>query len=313
MIPHVWIATTGALSKRLTQVSYINDDTNEWRAIYIFRQFVRHISNYLSPKNLFSDTRESFNPISPDLASFYSWFILPMVMGVRKITKKIPGELIKILSVLFVVSLIPAALTGDEFYPLRALEFLWVLSVVVGVGLYYILTFFKSTIARVILCFVIVIYTLSTLYVSFVVLFQYETTEYIGDTYIKLEEYLSKYGDKKIVIDSARDYAAGLRIAYFRAYNPNKLAAVLAPQMKSDYYSEDVNFDETYIIDNIEVRPIVFGEDTCLENGILVGDTLAINDEQAKEHLLTLEFEIAANNGQVVLKGYSTNPELKCK
>ena len=81
--------------------------------------------------------------------------------------------------------------------------------------------------------------------------------------------------------------------------------------MKSPYYSGTVNTDEVYKLDNIEVRPMVWGKDVYIEE-IIVGDLLAISQSQVDELKLKLEFEIPSADGAVYLRGYSTNPEEKC-
>ena len=71
-------------------------------------------------------------------------------------------------------------------------------------------------------------------------------------------------------------------------------------------------WESFYQIANFETKIIDWKADVYQEQ-ILVGDDLAISDTQAKEHFLTKLFEIKDPIGQVVFKGYRTNPRLKCQ
>jgi 4-amino-4-deoxy-L-arabinose transferase-like glycosyltransferase len=313
-IPHIWILTSGAFARRFDQVTYFANDTHGLpRVIYIAKEFVRHYLIYLSPSNLFADTGSDLARVSPDLGVFYSWLFIPFLLGVSYFANKIRGNLFKIAFIVGPISLIPASLTGDLFYPLRTLEYLWFVSIIIGLGLMVIYDYLRVNAVRWAVLAIFLIFSLFSFYISYFILFQYETTEYMGASYIKLGQYLDNYKDKKIVIDSARDFAIGARIAYFKSYDPNKMAANLRPQLKSSYYSSEVGLDEIYRIDNIEVRPTIWIQDRCSKGTILVGDTLAISQDQVKEHHLLKVFDIESANGQKVLIGYATNPDSKCK
>lgn len=313
-IPHIWILTSGAFARRFDQVSYFNNDPGDLpKILYITREFIRHFFIYISPKNLFADTGSELARVSPNLGVFYSWFFLPFVVGIYYLSKKIQGNARRFIWVLLPLFLVPASLTGDVFYPLRTLEYLWIVSLFVGIGILALLNFFKRKRYALLFLGFLTFYSLFSFYISYFILFQYETSEYVGASYIKLVDELNNYKDKHIVIDSGRDFAIGARIAYFNAYDPNKLAKSLRSQLKSDYYSSDVNLDEVYYIDNIEVRPTIWIKDRCAKDTILIGDTLAISEEQVKEHNLIKVFEVETIDMDVVLRGYATNPPSNCK
>ena len=312
-IPHIWIMSTGAFARRFDQVSYINNAPEGIAGIvFIGNEFITHYLSYLSPANLFSDTGNSLARVAQGVGAFYSWMFIPFLFGIYFVSNNFNDKYIRSLAMLFLISLIPAAMTGDVFYPLRILEFLWLVSLVIAVGLITIGNLIKRKKVAHALLGLLTVFSLGIFYTSYFVLFQNETTEYVGVTYIKLNEYLEEYGDKEIIIDSARDLAIGLRIAYFREYDPKEMASNLRPQLRSNYYSGDVGIDETYLIDNITVRHINW-QDPCKENTMIVGDALAINDVQAEEHGLELEFEIKNSFNETIVRGYLTNPKENCK
>lgn len=99
----------------------------------------------------------------------------------------------------------------------------------------------------------------------------------------------------------------GLRIAYLEGYNPIDLQKQLKNQLATHCYSADVNNQERYVLGNI-TTDLFNWKDACDPNTIIVGDTLIISSEQAKNHSLKLEFEVKDLDGTVTLMGYSTNP-----
>ncbi len=313
-LPHLWILTTGAYARRFAQVSYFNNDPGDLpRALYLILEFTKHFLSYISPRNLFSDTGVDLGRVSPDLGVFYSWLFIPFLVGIVNFLKQAKSLFFKLLLMLAPISLVSASLTGDVFYPLRILEFLWIVSIAISLGILVILNAVRNKTLGFVIFGILIIYSLIAFYISHAVLLKYETQEYMADSYIKLNEYLKKYDDKKIIIDSGRDFAIGVRIAYFRKFDAGKMASILKPQLTSDYYSSEVSLREVYKIDNILVRPLIWEEDPCQKNTILIGDSLAISEKQAKDHDLTEVFDVKTSDKKIVLKAYSTNQDLNCK
>ncbi len=314
-LPHLWIAQTGALSNRLGQVSYLGNLSGGLPGVILVAQeFLGHLLAYLSLSNLFSDTGNELARVAPDVGVFYSWMLIPLIAGVYYFLTNYKNKKLVALGLLFVVSLVPAALTGDEFYPLRVLEYLWSVSVVIAAGLLLILGLIRKNTYRIGILVGIVLISLLSFYTSYFVLFQNETTEYLGQSYIELNDYLRGYKDKEIVVDSTRDFAVGLRLAYFSEYSPEEMRNTLKPQLISRYYSNDSGRGEIYRIENIVARPIKWDSpgDPCKDNAMIVGDSLAISEEQASEHGLEIDFEITNTFDEPVLKVYLTNPRDGC-
>lgn len=306
LIPHTVTVFSGAFASRFDQVSYIGNHS-------LVGEFGKHFISYFSPKNLFSDIGSGLARVSPNLGVFYDWFFFPFLAGLYFLGKTIDGKFIRFMGIFVFISLIPVSLTGDVFYPLRALEFFWILSLVISIGLFEAGSLIKEKIIKWLIFFALVIYSLASFYVSYFVLFQHETTENVGNTYISLFQEMDKYKGYIVVLDSTRDPAAGLRIAYFREYDPKKLQTLLGRQLTTSYYSGQVNGQELYIIDNIQVRPIYWEKDRCSARTVLVGDSLAFSNEQIDQHHLKRLFEIQGVNKDVVLRGYETNPDERCK
>lgn len=312
-IPHFWILNSGALTRRFDQVSYFgNQSDNPYKIYNLGKTAINNYLIYYSPKNLFFDSDINLGRTMPGLSVFYSWLLAPFIVGVWYLLKKAPLQIAKILSLLIIISPIPAAFTGDIFYPLRTLDFLWVLTLVISIGLFQIYLFLKSNKLKSFLFVSFLFYSLFSLYISYFILFKYEKAENYGYGYIKLMDKLPEYQDKQIIIDLARDPGVGVRLAYLKNYPPQKMQDQLRPQLKTPYYSNVINTNEIYEINNIEVKPLDFKTDTCRSNVIIVGDQLAISPKQREEHKLKLEFEILSLSGRVALLGYSTHPKETC-
>lgn len=306
LLPHVVTIASGAFFARFNQVGSSGNNS-------FILEFGKHFISYFSPKYLFSDIGSGLARVSPNLSVFYDWFFLPFLLGLYFLSKIIDKKFIKFLGIFTVIFLIPVSLTGDVFYPLRALEFFWLLSLVISIGLLGIGEIIKHKRIKWLAFLILVMYSLGSFYVSYFVLFQHEATENVGNTYIDLSRELDKYDGYNVVLDSTRDSAAGLRIAYFRKYNPGKLQTLLRGQLTTSYYSNQVNGQELYVVDNIKARSIDWKEDRCSAKTILVGDSLAFSNEQVEQHHLRKLFEIKGINKDVVLRGYETNPDERCK
>lgn len=304
-IPHFSMVTTGAYIRRFDQVSNTQSSS-------LMQTFFDNYIVYYSPANLFFDSGSDLGRMMPGLSVFYPWMVVPLIFGIRELLRaRVEKNFAKILMLLAILAPIPAGLTGDLFYPLRVLDFLWVFTVIVAIGTYSLITFFKAHIARVGAVAALALYSIFSLYVSYFILFKYEKAENYGFAYVKLMDRLPQYKDKEIIIDNARDSGIGVRIAYLTRFDPGKLQGQLRPQMKTPYYNSFVNNDEVYTLDNITVRPLRWGE-VCQENVIFVGDPVALSDKEIKEHKLKFEFEIKDLSGKTALLGYKTQPEEKC-
>ncbi len=305
MIPHLFTIVNGAFFARYNQVR--SSDSGQ-----LIMDFIKHFVSYLSPKNLFGDIGGDLGRVSPGLGVFYDWLLIPLLFGIYNFKKFLEKGYLKLLGILFLLSLVPVAMTGDVFYPLRALEYFWLLSLVISIGILVLINFVKSKYVKIFIFSALALYSLGIFYVSYFVFFNHESTENIGKTYISLVKELDKYKSYSIVVDDPRDPAIGLRIAYIKKFDPVRLQESLRPQMKTPYYSSVVNQDETYIIDNLVVRKVDWTNDPCDKNTILVGDNLTFSEKQIDEHNLSLIFELTSVNRDFTIRGFATNPDKNC-
>lgn len=149
-------------------------------------------------------------------------------------------------------------------------------------------------------------------YFSYFILFKYERAKDYGNVYLSLFQKLNKYKDYKIIIDSARDPGAGLRLAYLTSFDPKNLQKELRSQLESPYYSKDVKVYEIYTVNNIKFKPIDWKIADCKSKIMLVGDNVAISDIQARIHNLKYEFEVKDISGYDRLTAYKVNASKIC-
>lgn len=319
-IPHLLIANSGAFTRRVAQVDYFSEQFFQnnsgglrymplGRPLFISKEFLSHYVAYFSPRNLFFDPDPQPERSIPNLSVFYNWMIIPFLLGFAEFTRKRSTALGKLVFLAMLIGPIPAALTRDPFYTLRALVFLWTLSLIIAFGVNDILNKISNRLIKISLIVVFVLYSGFALYSSYFILLKYER-EVFDYSYVKVLEKIKEFPNQKFVVDSSRQLAAGVRFAFFKRYNPYKLQQVLGSKIGDQYYN-NVDLDESYILDNIEARPIIWREDVCKKQ-ILVGDLLAISDTQAREHKLQLLFDIKDMAGNLSLKTYLTNPDPKC-
>ncbi len=300
LIPHLMIASSGALTRRLAQVGLLSGG---YTGVDVIKKYV----TYFSPANLFFDTGENLGRLSSDMGVFYNWLIIPFFAGIRFVNKYLSKGFLKLLISLFLLTPVSAALTGDSFYPLRILDLIWLFSLIISMGVFSIYEVFPKKITLVLLISAFIISIIS-FYISYFVLFKYERAKDYGYGYVSLMNYLKKYPNYQIIIDSTREYGAGLRIAYLTRYDPGDLQKQLHSQLKTPYYSADVNQYENYKIGNVETHFLNWHE-ADQKNTILIGDIISISDTQAKEHNLTHAFDVKDLTDTIILRAYFTNPK----
>lgn len=321
-IPHFMIAGSGALTRRLNQVEYFSKQFFQsnsgslrfvpfGRPLFIAREFFSQYWAYFSPKNLFFDPDPQAARSMPDLSVFYSWMIIPFIFGLRSFVISRLSKLDRMIILLVILSPIPASLTRDPFSSIRSLVFLWSITVIIARGVNYLANFFLLFKLKVLVFITIAFLSLTQLYLSYFVLLKYERSENYGYSYLELLKKIAPQMGTKFIVDSSRELGTGIRFAFLKEYNPLFLQQVLSKQIKGQYYS-NFEFDEPYVLDNIEVRPIIWEEDIYKEQ-VLVGDLLAISDDQVNEHYLRFLFDVKDMAGNLFLKAYATDPKRKCE
>lgn len=306
--PNLFLLKTGAVTRRFSQVSYLSygyfvqngssfKNLPFGQLLYISKEFISRYISYFSPRSLFFDPDEQTLRSMPDLSVFYNWMIIPFILGIVSFVKSKKTDLDKVILILILVSIIPAALTVEPFYTMRVILFLWAITVIITRG---IAKFPKFLIV------LLFAYSLFALYRSYFVLFRYEREADFGHQYYELVNIIESNRNKNFVIDNSRDPAICIRIAFLTLYDPREFQKSVVNKILSNYYS-NYQVNENCVINNAEVRQINWGTDIG-DNIIVVGDPYAISDREARVHNLKLIFEIKDSYQNTVLIGFSKKP-----
>jgi hypothetical protein len=237
--------------------------------------------------------------------------IIPFFIGLREIILNHQNTVMKLILIILIISPIPAALTKDPFSTLKALPLFWSLTIVISLGIQKMLNIIKKNSLKLIVSLVIIIFSLNSLISSYFVIFRIERAKYWAYGYKELSGKIATMHDKNFVIDTERTLPSYILFAFYNKYDPNKLQTTHDTKILNNYYNE-INFNQPSRLDpNINLRPINWGED-IYQKQVLVGDLLAISVEQIKEHKLGILFEIKDLQGEILFRGYLTNPNEKC-
>lgn len=320
-IPNLVLMNSESFARRIEQVNYFNDNSfNEsggrfkymplGRAFFILNEFVTHYVEYFSPRSLFFDQDPQRSRSIPDLSVFYPWMVLPFWFGFKMIINNRSKSVYKVLLILLILTPIPAALTGDPFYTFRVLSFLWVLTIAISLGFEYMLKLIPTILPKIVLIFIVTMVSIVSLYSSYFILLKYERADIYGYEYKVLADKLRDYPDKKIVVDTGRLPGPHLWIPFYAKIDPIKYQLQTNIKIKKNYYS-NTDSDKITEIDNYQIKPIVWKEDLC-ENKVLIGDALAISEEQIQRHQLKELFRIKGLDGKDKLFAYEVPSKDKC-
>lgn len=272
------------------------------------REFFSKVLTYLSPRSLFFLPDEDMQRSLPDLSVFYQWMLIPFIVGFYKLFKLKEKKVILTVLVLTIASIFPAALTRDPFSTHRAFTLLLPLSIVIGLGVDYFLQ--KNLILFGFASLGLLIVSLVLLWRSYFVLLPTERANYWGYGIDKLSEIIAEEKEEHFLIDKSRMKPIYINLAFYLKYPPEKFQTETDRGIKDKYYANTDYYDERNF-SNIEIRTIDWSED-IYKNQILVGDSLSISENQAREHKLTKVFDIKDPLNETIFVGYKTNPDVKC-
>ncbi len=257
---------------------------------------------YFSPRNLFfnpdSDPQHAF----PELSVLYFWMIIPYFLGIFflfRLEKNISKKLL--LGFLF-MSPIPASLTGDPFSTIRALPFIFPLSIVIGMGLEKCYFFIKIKITF--LGFIVILFSLSIMMLIRNLFYLLPKERYLDWNYsfTVLPAVLQKYQNADIFIDDSQ----GVNYVYwlfFTKYPPYLFQKQFAFNL-SNYYKMS-EWEGNNRVGKVSFKNIIWGG-TDKENDILVATPIGVSEIQARDHFLTKLYTINGPDKKRILDIYIT-------
>lgn len=300
-IPNFFLITTKSF--------WVKNSTINSNFSVLISDLVNQLLTYFSPKTFFGIAPDiNLQHLIPHQSLFYSWMIIPFFVGLYSLFKHHKSPETKYILLMFLTAPIPGSLSGHFISVQRVLTLIIPMIIIISLGIDFIfqktkLIFFLPTF---ILLFII---SLILLWRGYFVFLPKERATWWSYGYQQLSEIIKTNPDTKFIIDNGRSISVYMPILYYTQYSPSKLQHLFSPEFVNNYYSNPP-FNPNYQLDNVEIRPIDWKNDS-LQNQIIVGDNLAISPDQANQHCFDKKFEIKDPVGNIVLTGYQTNPQRK--
>lgn len=332
-IPTLLVATTPGFlaraglnifsSARGLPAGFINDYSGFFSPIINSRiflsvqEFLALYFSYLSPRYMF--VLGDYGPRSsyPELSTFFIWQFPFYIYGlILLIKEKRLKELRFLTIVLLLLTPIPAAITRDPYSTIRALPLVVPQIVIISLGIFYSskslynfakekkikIPIIKSGFALIVIF--IISYSLLKLHSSVILLNEYYRANEWDSGWKQVSETIKTFNPSlPIIVDHPESY---IELLFFLKYPPEIYQKENFEIPLAEYYT-NLNRNTTKKIGNIQTRPVNWREDLPIEQ-YLIGDELAISEQQIKEHNLTLIREIDFPNSRVAFRILKTNP-----
>lgn len=276
------------------------------------KEFLALYLSYFSPRNLFflgdPDPRISF----PGLAAFFIWEFPFFIYGFyRLIGSKTSKEFAFLTYLLLLITPIPAALTRDPFTTIRSLPFVVPASFIVSIGIYNTFQFIfkKTSYFRYFLAGIFILAAISysiLKFISSIILLDFYRAKDWQYGFEQLTETVkSLQPGVPVIVDNARVESYS-ELLFYMKFDPKKYQQDNTEVALADYYN-DLSRNKTKIIGNIITRNIDWEQDTHSAE-YLIGDSLAISDDQILKNHLTLIKKITYPDISVAFVIVKTNP-----
>lgn len=317
LIPQLLIINTAGSLRRAqllnySSTEYFNQNGGEFRNVpivgrylFISRAFLGKYFDYLSPKSIFFDTDPAATKSILEMSSFYSWMIVFYILGVIAIIRKYHSKIVMFFILIGLASIVPSAITTDNLYMLRILSYLFVVSIIIGLGLVEFFDWIKYRLFKMLLILFLVTISIFNLYVNYFHISKYELKGAYSGLMNEVFEYSKQHKEEKFIVDIVDPFNYGIAL-YVYQYDPKKYQEKLNFDVNN--YYEDINVPNTFEIENVQIREIDWGKDVHIEQ-YLIGDELSIPEHKAKANNLTLVGIFEAPLDRHLLVIYKTNPK----
>lgn len=264
---------------------------------------------YSSPRNLFFDPDPDPQKSYPELSVFYSWMVVPYLLGLFLLFKNYAAVGNKIIIYYLLLAPIPASLAKDPFSAIRSFPFVFPVVTVISLGLEGILKSINKKLYLYLGGTLILVYSLLVFWRLAFVIMPNERFKEWNYGYSEMADKIMDGNYQKILINDPRGVSYS-ELLFYMKYPPGKFQSQKGVNL-GDYYNQG-NWDPAVSWDNIEVRGINWEKDVFVPQ-LIVAAPLAVSEGQAKEHFFSRVFAIIGPSGETVFNGYLTNPEAKIK
>lgn len=277
-----------------------------------FWDFINQLLVYYSPQTYYGTPVPDINlqHFIPEISLFYSWQILPFLVGLFYILKMKTSPDKKLLLFLLLASPIPGAFSGHFVSVQRVLPIIVPVVIVVALGLGQILRQVPKQFTKLSYVFLglITFVSLILLWRSYFVLLPGQRAVWWNYGAKEIAQFIKENPNEKIVIDNTRDQALYSPIIFYLQQDPQEFQKQFT-EIKARYYQNPA-FSSTVNIGSAITRSINWETDP-LNTSYLISDPLGISDDQAKEHFLKKIKEIKDQTGKVHYQIFKTDPQSK--
>lgn len=333
LLPTISIATTPGFLARASGLSILSSGTpagflQEYNGVFswfvngrwflLVQEFFSLYLSYFSPRQMFNlgdyGPRSSF----PELSTFFVWQMPFYLAGLYIFFKSKMSDLKFFTLVLLIVAPLPAALTRDPYSTIRALPLVVSQTIIIALGMLFLFQFaqkrareFKLKVQflalSAFLSLFVLVYSLGKIYSSAILLNEYfraNEWDWGWKQVVETIEDLDK--NLPIVVDNSREEAY-IELAFFLKYDPEAYQKENKEVELKNYYT-DMNRNTLIKLGSITTRPINWEIDLKTKQ-YLIGDGLAISEQQIQRHNLKLVRQINYPNKSVAFRIVQTQPD----
>lgn len=287
-LPTLSVATTPGFLMRAAGLNIFT--RNGGHILLSVREFLSLYLSYLTPRNMFIlgdyGPRSSF----PDLSTFFLWQMPFYLYGLYLLIKNRKLGKLKFVTIfMLLIGPIPAALTRDPYSTIRALPLVIPQNIIIALAIGTILLRLKNNKLKfsfAVLSLGILIYSLAKIYSSIFILNDFYRAKYWDYGWQEVVKIIKTLDPKiPIVVDNAR-FEPYSQIIFFLKFDPTIYQKENFEVPLNQYYT-NMNRVKEKKIGNITTRNINWDKDLFIDE-YLMGDELAISEQQIKEHHLEL-------------------------
>ncbi len=320
LIPQILIFNTPGSLRRYELLQYTSDSYFKknggsfisipgGRFLFSGRLFLSKYFDYLSPRSIFLESDPAVTKSIPELSSFYTWMFPFFLLGLIQVIRKYHNRTIIFMLSVGLISLIPGAITTDNLYLLRVLNYLLVVSIIISLGLLAGIILIKNNFLKAVLLVSLLFISLVNLNINYFHLSKHERKADYSGLFNELFQFTKEKMDSHVVVELSEPNVYGIAL-YVYKYDPNKYQQDINLDL-NNYYG-DVPVPKTFAIENLSIRPIDWEKDIYIDQ-YLAGDERTIAEYKALESGLNLVKKFTANLDLHYVAIYKTNPLKKCQ
>ena len=271
------------------------------KSSYLNINFISQYLTFFSPSNIFS--QEDIDPQRsiPQIAIFYFWQFIPLVVGFIYLLKNRRHYLYRLIVLLLLLAPLPAAFANANYATQRALAMLFPYSIIISLGIIHLLNY---PITKYLFLLIIPV-SLLLLWRSYFVFLPRERAFQWYAGFKEVTEFINDHPNYRFIIDDSY-HIPHIEYLFFSQYPPQKFQQQNGI-LKNYYYN--TLFVNTGKFPNIEIKRIDKLHDVDQKQVLIYSVYRDFSPDQIKQYCLTKIFEYNDYRGQPLFRGYLTNPD----